>query len=139
LLAGINDSDNSLIAIADFLAEITPRTAYLAVPTRPTTVADIVRLDEARLVKAYELFSARLREVELLTGHETGSFGHTGDARRDLLAITAVHPMREKAVRRLLIDNHAHWNLIEELLNKGWLKVIDYQGERFYLRPVQRD
>jgi len=107
LLAGINDSSDSLTAVADFLAEIAPRAAYLAVPVRPTNVAGIRGADEAALIRAHALFAARLAAVELLTGHETGGFAHTADARADLLAIAAVHPMRESAVRRLLAEDRA--------------------------------
>lgn len=138
LVAGVNDGAESLTATADFLAEIAPRTAYLAVPTRPTTVHALAAPDEAALVRAYAIFAARLPRVELLLGHETEAFAHTGDAREDLLAITAVHPMREGAVRRLLADDGADWGLVETLVREGTLKAVDHAGERFYLRPVRR-
>jgi wyosine [tRNA(Phe)-imidazoG37] synthetase (radical SAM superfamily) len=137
LLAGINDSPDSLIATAEFLAGIAPRTAYLAVPTRPPTVEGTHGPDEAGLIRAHQIFSARLPKVELLTGHETGNFAHTGNAREDLLAITAVHPMREAAVRHLLAEDRADWSLIEALLAEGALKAVEYADERFYLRPVR--
>jgi hypothetical protein len=76
--------------------------------------------------------------VELLTGHEVGQFAHTGDAREDLLAITAVHPMRESDVHRLLAEDRADWQLIETLLASGELKKLWFEGENFYLRPVRR-
>ena len=139
LIAGINDTRDSLVATADFLARISPRTAYLAVPTRPTTVADVHGTDETGLTHAHQIFSARLPSVELLTGHETGSFAHTGDAHDDLLAVTAVHPMPESAVRRLLAKDHADWEVIEALLAEGTLKAVEYEGRRFFLRPVRRD
>lgn len=138
LLAGINDSEDSLIGTADFLAGIAPRTAYLAVPTRPPTVAGTHGPDEAGLVRAHQFFSARGPNVELLTGHEEESFAHTGNAQDDMLAITAVHPMREAAVRRLLAEDRADWSLIEALLADGALRVVEYGGERFYLQPVRR-
>jgi hypothetical protein len=75
--------------------------------------------------------------VELLTGHEIGAFAHTGDAREDLLAVTAVHPMREDDVRRLLAEDQADWQLVEALLASGTLKALSFEGERFYLRPVR--
>ena len=137
LIAGINDDKGSLTDTADFLAEIAPRTAYIAVPTRPTTVKKAHGADHAGLVRAHEIFSARLPSVELLTGHEVGEFAHTGDARSDLLAITAVHPMREADVRRLLAKDRVDWSLVEDLLAEGVLKSADYDGERFYLRPVR--
>ena len=138
LLAGINDSPDSLIATAEFLTGIAPRTAYLAVPIRPPTVEGTHGPDEAGLIRAHQIFSARLPKVELLTGHETGNFAHTGNAREDLLAITAVHPMREAAVRHLLAEDRADWSLIEALLAEGALKAVEYADERFYLRPVRR-
>ena len=136
LVAGINDAPEGLIATAEFLAGITPRIAYLAVPVRPPTVEGTYGPDEAGLVRAHQLFSAKLPKVELLTGHEVGNFAHTGNAREDLLAITAVHPMREAAVRYLLAEDHADWSLIETLLAEGALRAVEYGGERFYLRPV---
>ncbi len=138
LIAGINDDPASLADTADFLAGIAPQTAYLAVPTRPTTVAKAHGTDEAGLTRAHQIFAARLPAVELLTGHEVGEFAHTGDARADLLAITAVHPMREDAVRQLLDRDHADWALVSGLLDQGMLKSTLYEGQRFYLRPVRR-
>jgi wyosine [tRNA(Phe)-imidazoG37] synthetase (radical SAM superfamily) len=138
LVAGLNDTEESLVATADFLAGIAPRTAFLAVPIRPPTVTGTRVPDEATLVVAHEIYAARLSEVELLTGHEVGEFAHTGDAREDLLAITAVHPMREVAVRRLLAEDGAGWVLVEGLLADGTLRAVEHEGVRFYLRPVHR-
>jgi wyosine [tRNA(Phe)-imidazoG37] synthetase (radical SAM superfamily) len=137
LIAGLNDSQVSLTATARFLAGIAPQTAYLAVPTRPTTVKGVHGTDEAGLVRAHQTFSAVLANVELLTGHEIGEFAHTGDAHEDLLAITAVHPMREDDVRRLLAEDRADWQLVEALLASGTLKALNFEGERFFLRPVR--
>jgi wyosine [tRNA(Phe)-imidazoG37] synthetase (radical SAM superfamily) len=139
LVAGISDSDESLIATADFLAGIAPRTAYLGVPIRPPAVVGTRVPDESRLVGAHEIYAARLPDVELLTGHEVGTFAHTGDAREDLLAITAVHPMREVAVRDLLARDGADWELVAGLLAEGSLRAVDHGGARFYLRPVHRE
>jgi len=103
------------------------------------------RLCKADLVsvKVDSLDEATWRSInrphrELQLGQNDG-FAHTGCARDDLLGITAVHPMRESAVRRLLEQDKADWGLIEALLNEGALKAVEYQGEQFYLRPVRRD
>ena len=137
LVAGINDDPASLADTADFVAGIAPGTAYLAVPTRPTTVSTVRVPTQASLVRAYRLFAERLPSVELLTGHEVGEFAHSGDARTDLLAVTAVHPMREDAVHRLLQNDRADWALVEELLRAGLLEAVHYQGARYFLRPVR--
>ena len=138
LVAGLNDSPDGLIATAEFLDGIAPRTAYLAIPIRPPTVAGTHGPDQAGLIRAHQIFAQRLPHVELLTGHEVGHFAHTGNAREDLLAITAVHPLREAAVRHLLAEDRADWSLIETLLAKGALERVEYEGEQFYLRPVRR-
>lgn len=136
LIAGVNDTSEALVSSADFLADIQPQTAYLAIPTRPTTITELRGTDEAGLLRAHQIFSEKLEQVELLTKHETGIFGHTGDARNDLLAVSAVHPMREDDVRRLLAKDHAEWSLVQAMLSEGVLKVVEYRGQKFYLRPV---
>jgi wyosine [tRNA(Phe)-imidazoG37] synthetase (radical SAM superfamily) len=137
LIAGINDTRESLVATADFLAGIAPRTAYLAVPIRPPTVKAVHGPDAAGLIRAHAIFADRLAAVELLTGHETGAFAYTGNARDDLLAITAVHPMRAADVRQILARDHADWSLVEALVSRGELKAVEYEGEQYYLRPVR--
>lgn len=137
LIAGVNDDQKSVGAIAEFLAKISPETAYLAVPTRPTTIPGVQGADETTLIRAYALLSAKLQSVELLTGQETGEFAHTGDACDDLLAVTAVHPMREAQVRRLLGKDGADWSLVEALLSAGELITVEHAGELFYLRPLR--
>ncbi|MCW8926448.1 MAG: radical SAM protein [Xanthomonadales bacterium] len=136
LLAGLNDSVESLRTIAEFIGDIEPQTAYLAVPTRPAAIEGVSGADETMLTYAHELFSARLANVELLAGHEPEDFIHTGKLRDDLLAITAVHPMREAAVRRFLTGDNADWSIVQNLISEGLLKTVEYEGERFYLRPV---
>lgn len=136
LLAGVNDDEVSLAAIAGFLAQVGPRTAYVAVPTRPPAVSGVRGSDAAGLARAVRIFAERLAAVETLSGPETGRFAHTGDARDDLLAVTAVHPMREASVRELLAADRSDWSLVEELVAAGLLHVVEFEGERFYLRPL---
>jgi hypothetical protein len=72
--------------------------------------------------------------VELLTGFEGTAFGTTGDAAQDLLAITAVHPMREDAVLALLSKAHADRSVLDRLVGEGALTPVTYQDRVFYLR-----
>ncbi|HEY0634500.1 MAG TPA: radical SAM protein [Gammaproteobacteria bacterium] len=137
LIAGINDSVESLTATAEFIASLEPQTSYIAVPTRPTTVKGVHGVDEAGVLRAHQIFSSLIAQVELLTGHEVGEFAHSGNARDDLLSITAVHPMREDDVRQLLADDVSEWGLVEALISAGELKMLEYDGSRFYLRPVR--
>jgi wyosine [tRNA(Phe)-imidazoG37] synthetase (radical SAM superfamily) len=138
LVGGINDSVASLGALARFLAELGPAVAYLAVPTRPPAEPGVRPPDEETLARAYETLSARLSRVECLIGYEGDAFCSTGPVEDDLLAITAVHPMREDALRAFLAKAGASWEVVERLLGAGAIRLIDYQGHRYCTRTLQR-
>ena len=134
LLAGINDSEKSLEAIAEFLAKVDPAVAYISVPTRPPAEKWAASPSEESIVRAYQIYSSRLRRAELLVGYEGDSFQSVGEVESDLLAIAAVHPMREAAVERFLKQADCSWDVVEKLLDQGKLAKTEYQGNYFYLR-----
>lgn len=138
LLDGVNDGEEELQATARFLGEIRPKTAYISVPTRPPAEAWARAPGEGALARAYEIFHERLPRVELLSGYEGDAFASSGDAKRDLLSITAVHPMRESAVLSTLEKSGAGWEVVLELLQTGELVEVTYDSHRYYLRPVSR-
>ncbi len=137
LLEGLNDDEDGLRATADFLGELRPDRAYLSVPTRPPAEPWARSPGEAALARAFSLFCEKLASVELLTAYEGDAFASTGDAGQDLLSITAVHPMRESAVRRTLRASGAGWNVVSALVQSGELVEVEHQGYRYYLRPVR--
>jgi len=139
LAAGINDQPELLAGVADFLATINPHTAYLAAPIRPPAQSDVRIPDETVFVSAYEILRTKVKNVEYLIGYEGDTFAATGDPVRDLLAITAVHPMREAAVREFLTQAGLSWDLVSELLQQDELKEIQYAGQRFYIRKVSAE
>ena len=134
LLAGINDDERSLEAIAEFLAKADPAVAYISVPTRPPAEKWAASPSEESINQAYQIFSSRLKRAELLVGYEGDSFQSVGEVDSDLLAIAAVHPMREAAVERFLQQADYSWDVVEKLLDQGELAKIEYQGNYFYLR-----
>ncbi|QDA30904.1 radical SAM protein [Thermococcus indicus] len=132
------DYGDELEKIADFLAELKPDKAYIGIPTRPPAERWVEPADERTIHMAYRLFSERLggNRVEYLIGYEGNAFASTGNIREDLLSITAVHPMREEAVRELLRKAGADWDVVEELLRDGKLIELEYGGRRFYMRAL---
>ncbi|MFW5933541.1 MAG: radical SAM protein [Actinomycetota bacterium] len=137
LVAGLNDTASSVGEVASFLAEIAVDTAYLAVPTRPPAVAGVHGPDTPKITRAYGQFAAVLDDVELLIGYEGDAFAVSGDARADLLSITAVHPMRASAVDALLAGDHTDRRVLDALVAERLLVPVDYEGERFFARrPV---
>lgn len=136
LAAGVNDGEKQLRQIAAFLERIHPKIAYVSIPTRPPAETGVAPPDEETLNRAYQIFAAKLTGVELLTGYEGDVFSFTGNAEEDLLSITAVHPMREEAVRAFLEKSGDSWLLIQKLLDRGQLAETAYGGRKYYLRKL---
>ena len=141
LVAGLDDEHALLSRTADYVARLAPRTAYLAVPTRPPAEPSIRGPSDAALAAAYDIFTARGLSVELLTGYvEHVSFPPSATPREALLSITAVHPMRRSEVEQLLADSGgAGWDTVERLVDAGELRAVDHAGHTFYVRRPPHD
>jgi len=138
LCGGVNDEPAQLEEVAAFLAEVSPVRSYITAPVRPPAEAWVHLPTEAALNQAYQILASRVRHVELLAGYEGNEFACTGDAARDILSITSVHPMREDAVTQLLERSSADWAVVRDLLGTGQLVESAYEGHRFYVRCLQR-
>jgi wyosine [tRNA(Phe)-imidazoG37] synthetase (radical SAM superfamily) len=137
LVDGINDGYASLAATADFVAALQPDIAYLAVPTRPPALRWVRPPSVAAVNRAWQIFSRIAQQVELLIGYEGNAFAVSGNVAADLLSITAVHPMQEDAVRKLLARCGAEWSAVQRLIDIGQLLETEYLGHKFYLRNFQ--
>jgi wyosine [tRNA(Phe)-imidazoG37] synthetase (radical SAM superfamily) len=138
MLAGINDDPASIRGVADFLAEVKPAKAYLAVPTRPPAEPDVCVPDELAMVRAYDIFRSKKVDAEFLVHDEGDSFALAGNAGEELLAITAVHPMRHESVESLLAKAGASWDVVNELESEGKLKHVAYADHVFYVRQFPK-
>ncbi|MEW5932546.1 MAG: radical SAM protein [Bacillota bacterium] len=136
LVGGLNDYPEHLEAVAALLAQVCPRTAYLAVPTRPPAEKWVRAPGEDVLHVAYQILAERLGSVEFLTGYEGDAFVLTGRAEDELLSITSVHPMREDAVASVLARAGSDWSVVQKLVEEGLLVELSYGGKRFYVRKL---
>jgi wyosine [tRNA(Phe)-imidazoG37] synthetase (radical SAM superfamily) len=134
LISGINDNEENLAAIAGFLGEAGIVHNYLSIPTRPTAESGIHAPDEAVLNRCYQIMAGTVTRVEFLTGYEGDIFASTGDVAKDLLGITAVHPMRANAVAELLKQANADWSVVDRLIAKNELSKVEYLGEHYFVR-----
>ncbi|MGQ9467621.1 MAG: radical SAM protein [Anaerolineae bacterium] len=137
LVEGINDGEDSLKAVASFLARLRPARAYISVPTRPPAEKWVRPPTEEVILRAHQTLASAVEEVELLIGYEGDAFSATGDAREDLLRITAVHPMRSEAVEALLARTGEGWEVVARLVAEGLLVETNYEGHTFYARRPQ--
>ncbi len=138
LIRGANDDLESIERLSDFLCELDPHVAYLAVPTRPPGEKWVQPTEEREFHTAFQLLSSRLDSVESLCDYEGDSFALTSQVADDLRAICSVHPMREEAVERLLNKAGASWSVVEKLMSEGAIVEKIYQGRRFYARRFPR-
>ena len=137
LVEGLNDGDEHVREVADFLAELRPARAYLSIPTRPPAEKWAQPPNEKVINRAYQILGDRVDHVEYLIGYEGNAFAFTGNAEEDLLSITAVHPMREEAVKEFLARARADWSIVRKLLEQGQLVETEYEGNKFYMRRLQ--
>jgi wyosine [tRNA(Phe)-imidazoG37] synthetase (radical SAM superfamily) len=137
LVDGVNESEDSLRAIGEFLAHLAPSRAYLSIPIRPPAEPWAVPPGEPDINRAYQILSEHVENVEYLIGYEGNEFAFTGNAEQDLLSITSVHPMREDAVREFLDRGNESWAVLRDLLDRRKLVETEYEGHRFYLRKLE--
>lgn len=138
LVKDINDDETCLADIAQFIRTLNPATAYLSIPTRPPVLRYVHAPAEETVNRAYRIFADQLAHVEYLIGYEGNAFAVTGDIRKDLLSITAVHPMRRDAVEALLVKAGASWAVVDDLLARGELAEVSYACHLFYLRKFTK-
>jgi wyosine [tRNA(Phe)-imidazoG37] synthetase (radical SAM superfamily) len=134
LLRDINDAHEEIEKIARFLARIKPLRSYISIPTRPTAVKGVLPASDEALTMAYHIVAEAIPRVEYLMGYEGNEFGFSGNIEEDLLGITSVHPMREDSVIEYLKRAKADWQVITDLIERGSLRKVNYQGKIFYLR-----
>lgn len=134
LVRGVNDSAAQAEAVAAHLVRLKPDKVYLSVPTRPPAQAWVAPPEGRDLLAFHQILSSHLPGVEWLIGYEGSDFAALGSPSESILGITAVHPMREAAVRELLNRAGAGWDVVENLLASGELRIVDYGGHRYVLR-----
>jgi wyosine [tRNA(Phe)-imidazoG37] synthetase (radical SAM superfamily) len=138
LVKGVNDTDEAIRKIGDYLVRLRPDTSYVAIPTRPPAERWARAPREAAVNRAYQILSRRLQRVEYLIGYEGNAFAFTGNVEQDLLDITAVHPMRKEAVCTFLTRAGAEWPVVIDLCARGELVETPFGGHTFYMRKFHK-
>lgn len=139
LIKGLNTHKKDIEEIADFIGTLKINTAYISIPTRPPASKSAEVPDEATINMAYNLFTERNMNVELLSGYSPIEFPATKNVSEEILSITSVHPMREKDVKNILDKANKTWTIVEDLLAKGELKMVNFGKNKFFLRSFKRN
>jgi wyosine [tRNA(Phe)-imidazoG37] synthetase (radical SAM superfamily) len=139
LIKGINTDKKEIEKIADFISSLKINTTYISIPTRPPASKSACVPDEATINMAYNLLTERNLKVELLSGYSSKEFPATKNVSEEILNITSVHPMREKDVKNILDKSGKTWKIVEDLLVKGELKMVNFGENKFFLRSFKRE
>jgi len=136
LIKDVNDDEEEIKKIAEFLSNLKPMKSYISIPIRPPAEEWVKPASEAMINKAYQIFREKNISVEYLIGYEGNAFAFTGDAEEDLLSITSVHPMRKDGVKEFLRKANANWSVVEKLIRENKLIEVEYEGNKFYMRKL---
>ncbi|MGD9870657.1 MAG: radical SAM protein [Thauera sp.] len=139
LVAGLNDGAEDIAALGRFISAAPIERAYLAIPHRPPAVAAVRAPEERVVLRAFRTLAGQGVETELLTAYEGDAFASGSDLRAEILSISAVHPLRTSAIQALLENGGGSMALVDELLAAGELRRLEYAGEVFYLRRLNRE
>jgi len=139
LIENINTDNKNIEKIADFISTLEINTAYISIPTRPPASKSAGVPSEETINIAYNLFTERNINVELLSGYSPLEFPVTKNVREEILNIAAVHPMREEDVKNILNKANKEWDIVENLLEKGEIKMVNFGKNRFFLRSFKKD
>lgn len=137
LVGGMNDNRSATNALIDFLLKLQPDVSYLSIPIRPPAESRVTSPGIEALKEIISVCSERVSFVDFLFETEVGDFISTGDIEEDVLSITAVHPLREKALREMLEQTGNSWETVENLLDANKITSVFYRDENYYLRQFR--
>lgn len=137
LINEINDTFEELKGLAKYLCEVKPKTAYIAIPTRPPAFEGTFPADEMAVTYAWEIFNRHGLSSELLTGYEGNAFASSGNFNNDMISITAVHPMRKDAVLEMMAKANASPEDLDDLISNGLIKKLNFNNQEYYLRKFK--
>jgi wyosine [tRNA(Phe)-imidazoG37] synthetase (radical SAM superfamily) len=139
LVAGVNDGAADAEAVGGFIKRIAPHRAYLSAPIRPPAERGVQPPQPPSLNRFFQIVRGHVDNLELLSGYEGDAFASTGRLADDLLAIAAVHPLRESAVSALVDRSDGDWSVVEKLIADGLLIPTEFAGRRFYVHRLRRE
>lgn len=133
LISGINDDERSISQLSTFLQELQPFKSYMSIHIRPPAEPWVKAPDSESMRIILDVIQQELPFADVLFDQENADFVSTGNMVDDILAILAVHPIYEKALRAMLKRAGADWSIIEGLLKYGLLSTIQYRDQLFFL------
>lgn len=133
LISGINDDKRSMQQLSTFLQELQPFKSYLSIPVRPPAEPWVKTPDAESLRIILDMIQQDLPFAEVLFDQENADFVSTGNIVDDIVAILAVHPIYEEALRLMLKETGADWSIVEDLVKNRTISTIHYRDQLFFI------
>jgi wyosine [tRNA(Phe)-imidazoG37] synthetase (radical SAM superfamily) len=130
LVGGVNDSAETIDALSLRIAALAPVTAWVGVPIRPPAEPWVCAPGVASFDRALQVFMTRIPEVRPLLGPDTRPWRSVEGGRGRILAMAAVHPLRDADLEELLPGSARA--RVDELVSEGSLERVVFDGQRFY-------
>ncbi|HBG70767.1 MAG: radical SAM protein [Bacteroidetes bacterium GWF2_43_63] len=137
LVAGVNDDAGCVAQTADLVAALSPSVAYLSIPTRPPADSSVKSPDESSINRAWNIFSDKRINTELITGFEGTFVGVTGNVIEDIANMCSVHPIRDDVMCEILIKDKADETILSEMISSGYIAKVEHDGHFYYLRKFK--
>ncbi len=133
LVGGMNDSEEEIEAVADYLQLIKPGIAYLAVASAPGVPAT----SDKAFTRAYAALADHVSHVACLLDEDEYDMRDAPSGADGLMARAAERPIERQEVETWLQDGGYDWGVVQELVDGGALRVVEYRG-RTYFSPRRR-
>ncbi|MCM8806236.1 MAG: radical SAM protein [Candidatus Omnitrophica bacterium] len=132
-IKSINDREEEIEKIGEFLKEVKPSIAYIGYPTRPPAEKWVEIPEERKIDFAYIVFKDKKINVKVMEKKEE-KFGYTGDLTKDILSIVSVHPMSRKEIEQFINENKGDVKIIGSLIERNEIEEVEYKSEKYYRR-----
>jgi wyosine [tRNA(Phe)-imidazoG37] synthetase (radical SAM superfamily) len=137
LVAGLNDGEDELAAIAEIAASLSPDVAYISVPTRPPAESWVEAPNDDRIIAAHHVFLDSGLPAELNISFDTGEFTVGDDVADGILSVAAVHPIERGAIEAILDRSGAPWALVETLIDANRLLARRYRDREYFVTNLR--
>ena len=131
LIKNINDSEDEIKQLGQFLSSVNRNTSYFMTPLYPPSKSYAVSPDSETLIKLSTVIKENISDSVMLCCPEKEEFFATDDFENELLGLLALHPVNEEAVTVFAEANNKTEKLNEMLLNKI-LKRIEFNGKKYF-------
>jgi wyosine [tRNA(Phe)-imidazoG37] synthetase (radical SAM superfamily) len=133
LIRDYNDNEEEITAIGNFLNSIKREKSYFTIPVRPVSGNRSLIPQKETLEKLRVVIKDKVANYELLCCPDNDFVIPAGNPEEELLGILTIRPVEERTVDNFLELNGGDKKVFEELITKGLIQKVIYEGKYFYV------